>query len=389
MAKNPLGNIQKKVVEIHGVKTTVWDVTKSYKWVDEEGNQLFDKKGRKKYKEKFKRCFSYKEAIIALQNMPVVIEEERQKEIEHKIVKNREKTFFELCDYFEKEYVKPAVFVRGKKVAGYKMNISHLKSMIAEQKEFFGNVFLSEITYEALRKFAEHLHLLQKNDGEFYKPSTINEKLSFLRRILNIAIQADWLMRNPFSRGKSLIDRTSEEPRTRILSFEEEAKLLEHAQNTYLYEYIIIGLDTGMRRGEIFNLKWSDIDLDKDVIYIRPGEDLSKSGKPGIIPITARLKTVLQNRKFSKIPFPEIDFRKTWATILKKAEITDLQFRDLRSTTASRFEEIGISETMANLILRNTPKVRQRHYVILDAENVGRIGEKLSEFVKTNEKAFN
>ena len=389
--RNPLGNIEKKVVEVYGKKVTVWDVTKSYKWLDENGNQLYNKNGSKKYKEKFKRCYSYQEAKTALENMPAEIEREKQKEVEVKIIENKEKTFFDLCDYFEKEYVKPAVFVRGRKVVGYKKNIAHIKTIIKNQEKFFGDVPLSKITYENLRKYKEHISLHKsEKTGEYLKPASINEKLSLLRRMLNVAVQSDWLMRNPFTRGKSLINRSEEEPRTRILSFAEESRLLANCtgKQAYLRDYIIVALETGLRQSEIFNLDWRDIHLDLGLVHIRPGDEFTKTGKMGLVPITDNVREILERRKanfiYEKQPFPKKDFRKSWKTLCKNAGITDLQFRDLRSTTATRYDEGGVSESLATKILRNTPKIRQKHYIILDQENIARIGRKMSDFLKQN-----
>ena len=60
--------------------------------------------------------------------------------------------------------------------------------------------------------------------------------------------------------------------RVRFLSDDERARLLEAcrlAQCPYLYAVVVLALSTGMRHGEIMNLRWSDVDLAKGRIILQ------------------------------------------------------------------------------------------------------------------------
>src|SRR5437762_1424962 len=82
---------------------------------------------------------------------------------------------------------------------------------------------------------------------------TVNRELGVLRRVLNVALANGWIHRSPFTMGKSLISVGDEKPRERILTLEEEARLLAACEGprAHLRAILICALDTGMRRGEL------------------------------------------------------------------------------------------------------------------------------------------
>ena len=55
---------------------------------------------------------------------------------------------------------------------------------------------------------------------------TVNRELRLLRRVLNVALANGWIHKSPFTMGKSLISVGDEKPRARILTREEEERLL-------------------------------------------------------------------------------------------------------------------------------------------------------------------
>lgn len=100
--------------------------------------------------------------------------------------------------------------------------------------------------------------------------ATVNRELAWLRAILSFAVENDWLIKNPFAKTKGIISMTAEVERDRVLSFAEEERLLAACikERTHLRPVIICALDTAMRRGEIFKMRWQDVNFETNEIYI-------------------------------------------------------------------------------------------------------------------------
>jgi integrase len=113
-----------------------------------------------------------------------------------------------------------------------------------------------------------------------------------------------------------------------------------------------MALNTGMRKGEILNLKWDGVDLLNRVILI--DNDKTKNGKSRKIPINDTLyKTVFAVSKVRRINVPYVfynpdtlkpfrDIEKGFRSALKKSHITDFRFHDLHHTFASQLVMGGV-----------------------------------------------
>ena len=115
------------------------------------------------------------------------------------------------------------------------------------------------------------------------KDATINRDLSVLRHILYWAVDEQLLAANPLARMKMARERRI---RRQILSLGEEASLLEVAKG-HLHAMILIALDTGMRRGEITNQRWEDVDFSQKILSVTHSK--TPEGESREIPLTERL----------------------------------------------------------------------------------------------------
>lgn len=121
-----------------------------------------------------------------------------------------------------------------------------------------------------------------------------------LRRMLNVAQREGWILRSPFAAGDSLISLADENNRERILTREEEVNLLaacDTPQRSHLKAILICALDTGMRQGEIFSLRWRDVDLENGLLNIQAFH--TKTMKERHVAITTRLALELERLKSS------------------------------------------------------------------------------------------
>ena len=121
------------------------------------------------------------------------------------------------------------------------------------------------------------------------KPATINRELAVLSHLFNMAIDWGWIDRRP-TRIKRL---TESQGRITYLTVEQVARLIECAkqdQNPQVYPFIVIGVETSMRRMEILSVRREHLDLERRVIFIPKAKAGAREQ-----PITARLATFLRN----------------------------------------------------------------------------------------------
>lgn len=119
----------------------------------------------------------------------------------------------------------------------------------------------------------------------------------------------------------------------------------------HLKPLVLLSLNTGMRRGEVFNLKWSDINFAAKVLTVEG--DTSKSGQTRHIPLNREAIEVLegwrdQHSHKAGYVFPGKDggrldnVKKSWAGLLKLAKIEVFRWHDLRHTFASKLVMAGV-----------------------------------------------
>lgn len=317
-----------------------------------------------KKREKKRRAETYNDAITVRRQLQDEIRDESA-EIEEQ---QKPKTFDELADYFEAEFVKEAVYVGDQKVGGMREELETVRRQVKLFRETFAGRLLKNITYEDLRRYKEKRlatdvkkilkikHVYQDENGKrrvrYTKKEqrtprgivSVHRELARLRRMLNIAVRQNWLDKNPFNSGESLISAALETERVRILSLTEEKRLLAvcTGKREHLKTIIIFAIDTFMRKGEIFKLKWADVDMEKRQICIRARN--TKTGKQRFTPISARLKSELETLKkgtfldeAENLVFGiKTDADHAFDGARLAAEIEDLHFHDLRGTGITR-----------------------------------------------------
>lgn len=174
------------------------------------------------------------------------------------------------------------------------------------------------------------------------KHSTVNRYLEILSKMFNLGISNQLIAYNPVNEVKKLLE---DNHKIRYLTKEEERRLYS-VLPPWLKPIVTVALKTGMRRGEIFHLKWDNIDFDFGFIDVLE----TKSGKARKIPFSDKLREVFDSLdRLSEYVFtnpktlkPYVDIKKAWATALREADIKNLRFHDLRHTFATRLVEKGV-----------------------------------------------
>jgi len=135
--------------------------------------------------------------------------------------------------------------------------------------------------------------------------------------------------------------------RDRVLIDEEFERLLACASE-YIKPIIIMAWETGMRRGEILGLLWSQVDLNNGTIRLQ-GEN-TKNGRGRVIPISPRLKTTLESlprcsdHLFLYRGKPIKRICGSFANARTQAGIIDFRFHDLRHCFVTRMRRKGVAD---------------------------------------------
>jgi integrase len=292
--------------------------------------------------------------------------------------------FRDLAKLYEERKLTSPKYHGDVKVSGlrsYKTQQRRLKTLVAH----FGKKLIRRITYSDLEQFKlERLALPTWRDEE-RSHADVHRDLQLLRIVLNFAKRQGWLRVTPFERGESLINTAHERQRDRVLTRDEETRLLracETPARKHLRAIIIALVDTALRKGELCGFLWSDVDLELGNIRIRA--TIAKTAKPRTVPITARLRAELERLR-AEVPYKDNnavfgvfgDFKRAFGAACKDAGITGLRIHDLRHTATTRMIEAGMPPAQVMVVTGHSEFSTFRRYVSADGEAVRRVGEAL------------
>ena len=246
----------------------------------------------------------------------------------------------------------------------------------------------------------------KRNDKTKIKAATCNRCTVALKAALNWGVEMGFLKSNPLQALKRLklddaesrVERyLSEEERTRLyraLDAHEERIRRERTNHNqwledrhkppmpplssgfadHLKPMIIISLNTGMRRGNLFSLVWGDIDFTARQITLRA--EHSKSSKRNDIPMMdIVVDTLEQWRKQAADKSPDAlvfpspktgqkfdNVNKAWASVLKDAQIDNFRWHDMRHDFASQLVMRGVDlNTVRELLGHSDIKMTLRY----------------------------
>ena len=203
-------------------------------------------------------------------------------------------------------------------------------------------------------------------------PYAGNRTLAVLSRMFNLAIR--WEMRpdNP-TRG---VERNNEIRRQRYLSGEELAALtsaLATHPDRQATNIIRVLLLTGARRGEVFAMRWADIDLQHGA-WSKPASS-TKQAKAHEVPLSAPARQLLseiaakQRKPLDTFVFPGaggtghvVEIKRAWRTLCRSAGINGLRVHDLRHSFASQLASAGASLPLIGALLGHSNPTTTHRY---------------------------
>jgi integrase len=183
-------------------------------------------------------------------------------------------------------------------------------------------------------------------------PATLKRQFSPLRHMLGHA-RDEWdipLKGNLLSKTKFLGADTKRNRRLREGELRQLFEAGEKTRNPFILPVIRLAVETAMRRGEILDLRYRDIDIENCSATVR----MSKNGYSRTIPLSSLAVAILEtnvtvmskdakDRNEHLFPITPVALRLAWDRLIRRAKIENLHFHDLRHEAISRFFEKGLT----------------------------------------------
>jgi integrase len=230
--------------------------------------------------------------------------------------------------------------------------------------EDFGSITPAEVVPDDIERFRYNLQKQQ------LKPATVRHALELLRRLANFAAKKKFCPGLSFKIEMPTVENHKTEDLTQ-LQLETLLQVLEEEPDKQVSNMVRLALYTGLRRGEMFSLKWNDIDFYNKTITIRP----EKKGRHTSIPLNEMAEKVLEEHAHleakSEFVFPgrggkkRTECKRPLLRIKKNAGLPD-DFRllqGLRHVYASMLASSGEvdMETLQSLLTHKSPLMTQRY----------------------------
>ena len=231
-------------------------------------------------------------------------------------------------------------------------NVVSLKNL----STMFSGKYLSEITPQLIERY-KLTRITQ------VKPATVNRELTCLKCMFNKAISWNKASDNPVRKVKMLKE---DNKRIRYLEKEEIPKLIDNCA-PHIKPIVIVAINTGMRKSEIFGLKWQNISIEHGVIYLLD----TKNGERREVMMNETVKKTLiavpKNPESSYVfchpnGKPYTDVKNSFHTALRKCGIINFKFHDLRHTFASQLVMRGVDlKTVQELLGHKSIEMTMRY----------------------------
>ena len=233
----------------------------------------------------------------------------------------------------------------------------------------FADIAPEEVTHDDVERFRHNLQ------NKSLKPATVRHVLELLRRLANFAVKKNYCRGLSFKLEMPKVENQKTEELTQF-QLQNLLRVLEEDPDLQVSNLVRMALYTGMRRGELFELCWSDIDFHHKTITVRS----AKKGQHPTIPLNEMAEKVLAEHAHvegsSKFVFPgragkkRTECKRPLLRIRKNAGLPE-DFRllqGLRHVYATKLVSSGKVdlETLQSLLTQKSPLMTQRYAHLLD-----------------------
>jgi integrase len=275
-----------------------------------------------------------------------------------------------------------------KKLASY----DRLKYALNNFNHVFGNRIVGTIKAIDLEEYQN------KREEEGRAPATIDMELSLAKTMVTKAFDNDMVggyTVKAFRKVKRKLKKGSN-ARKRVISPNEYIKLKNRAQ-FHLKPIIIVAYNTGMRRGELRQLRWSHVD--RENMFIRLPKEITKEGKEKNIPINHHVRATLDNIPrainhdfvftYKGQPIKHKDsLKKSFKSACDGASIPNgtkipngITFHDIRRSVKTYMLAAGVDKAHRDTILGHSLQGMDVHYLVPTEENLKQAMTKYTDWL--------
>ncbi|AUC93700.1 integrase [Bradyrhizobium sp. SK17] len=262
----------------------------------------------------------------------------------------------------------------------YRDEVTPGKRGVASERARINTIVRCPIGHRTLAKLTSSDVATYRDERlKLVAPATIVRELNTISHAIEIATRewGLWLPRNPVK----LVRRPPvPRGRTRRLKEGEEDALLaacDRGRTPLLKPLIVLAIETGMRRGELLDLLWENVDLKRAVAHL----PLTKNGDSRDVPLSRRAVETL-HRLRARGPEVERVFpmtgnavRLAFEHLRVRAGMSDFHFHDLRHEAISRLFEKGLNIAEVSAISGHRElKMLQRYTHLRAVDLVARLG---------------
>tara|TARA_R110002073_G_scaffold331990_3_gene517321 strand:+ start:1286 stop:2356 length:1071 start_codon:yes stop_codon:yes gene_type:complete len=262
-------------------------------------------------------------------------------------------------------------------------------ALLQRWKDEIGSHALIDVTASLIAECRDKLASEITLRGKPRSPATVNRYMAALSVVFTTAVKEwGWLEDNPM---RKVTKPSESRGRVRFLLDDERILLLKackESSNPYLYSVVVLALSTGMRQGEIMGLTWDVVDLNQGRAILHE----TKNGERRAVAITGHALEVLKElNKVRRIdcnllfptkegaPQKPMDLRSPWETAVKKAELQDFHFHDLRHSAASYLAMNGASLAEIAEVLGHKTLQMVKRYAHLSEGHTARVVASMNE----------
>lgn len=295
-----------------------------------------------------------------------------------------EMTFSQLMDWGLRQEV-----MKSKKSACEDENrVKHLKAG-------FGDIKAMQVTPLMADNFMVRMKsVISERTARPFSGTTINKMISLARRIYYLGMDAGKVNSNPFARRMTF----KEEPKGKYIPSDEFRKIHENLLD-YVKPIAIAAYFTGMRRAEIINLEWDNVNIFGG--YLDLNSEDTKTEEPRRIYFNSikELKNVFVEAERKRTPDKKLVFTQKdgkdispqyMSRLFKKAcinaKVGPYRFHDLRHTFNTNMSKAGVDKAVTMKLTGHKTLEMFLRYRHLDSEEAEQAMQKLDGFLEKKSK---